>query len=416
MNILIYVVCGLLLVVLILIVGKSYFNCDIQRYFVLKALNKLENCSFEIIDNDEVVFASYQNKNIDLKNIPKIYIHNSTKFFDAVYHRNEVGLGEAYTNGWWSSNDAYSVLLQIYNSYDDSLFSTTYFSSLSTKSTDDKKYIKHHYDVGNDFYDTFLKDDLHAYSCGIWSSPEDTLNQAQYNKVDTIIDKLAPKPKQEILDIGCGWGNIAKYVADSTGCNVTGITIADEQHKHIIDQKYSNVSCLNMDYRNLGDKKYDHIYSIGMFEHVRYTNYTDFFKAIKRCLKPNGRILLHTIVDFQTKDPKFFSDLFVTKYIFPGGQLPNNDWITDTLRKCGLTLVHTEHFGGQHYAKTLAVWRANMMKNSEYIIEKYGIELLRKYEYYMMTCEVGFTNGGMGIGHYLIVNSPNASLNNSFTY
>jgi cyclopropane-fatty-acyl-phospholipid synthase len=289
---------------------------------------------------------------------------------------------------------------------------------VSSNSKDyDKSNIVHHYDVGNDFYLQFLRDDLNAYSCGFWFTPTDTLNDAQYNKVNTIIKKLNARPGSSILDIGCGWGKIAQYVSNKTKCKVTGITISNEQEKYA-NSTYNpeQVIVIDMDYRNISGT-FDYIYSIGMFEHVRYENYDTFFQVIKKCLKPGGRMVLHTIITFDKSNTTCKAgDNFITTHIFPGGQIPQSDWIVNKARTNGLNIAHFEGFGGQHYARTLKAWRENMWKEKDYIRTKYPEELMLKYDYYFAICEAGFNTGILGIGHYIIVNEPILSLSNSFGY
>lgn len=164
------------------------------------------------------------------------------------------------------------------------------------------------------------------------------------------------------------------------------------------------------------DDKYDYIYSIGMFEHVTYKNYDSFFKCIKKILKPNGKFLLHTIISTEKTDPKYIDKTFVSEHIFPESQIPNNDWITDSITKNGLSLVHSEFFGGQHYANTLNEWYGNLQKNKDELITLYGIKLYLTYEYYFNICIAGFKCGQMGICHYLISNSNVNSLDNSFVH
>jgi cyclopropane-fatty-acyl-phospholipid synthase len=235
--------------------------------------------------------------------------------------------------------------------------------------------------------------------------------------VNTIIKKLQAKPNSSILDIGCGWGKIANYIANQTNSKVTGITISDEQEKFGLENYDPNkVLIKNMDYRLLTDK-YDYIYSIGMFEHVRYENYDVFFSIIKKCLKPGGRFVLHTIITFDNADTVAKAgDGFVTTHIFPGGQIPKNDWILNKARANGLNIAHFEGFGGQHYAKTLKTWRKLMWENRDYIKDNYSDELLLKYDYYFAICEAGFNTGILGIGHYVIVSDPILSITNSFNY
>jgi cyclopropane-fatty-acyl-phospholipid synthase len=221
-------------------------------------------------------------------------------------------------------------------------------------------------------------------------------------------------PNKTILDIGCGWGKIADYVSKQTNCNVTGITISKEQIKFIKDN-LPNVNVIEQDYREV-TQPFDYIYSIGMFEHVRYENYDEFFSMIKRCLNKEGRCVLHTIISTEKTNSEYVSETFISKHIFPGGQIPNNDWIMNAIMRNGLNIIHSEYFGGQHYSKTLHTWRENMLKNKEYIIKNYSKELVKTYEFYFAECEAAFSVGSMGIGHYVITNNEIADLNNNFVY
>lgn len=352
------------------------------------------------------------------KPTPTVKINNQYNFFSSIFEKGELGLGESYMRGEWVCDDIVGFLNTICLNKSNPNIPSISLKTVYSKSQDyDKSNIKHHYDVGNDFYLQFLRDDLNAYSCGFWFSSSDTLNSAQYNKVNTIIKKLNPKQNSRILDIGCGWGKIANYVSNQTGCQVTGITISDEQAK-FGSENYNpdKVIIINMDYRKISGQ-FDYIYSIGMFEHVRYENYDTFFSMIKRTLQPSGRFVLHTIITFEKSNIISKSgDNFVTTHIFPGGQIPQNDWILQKVRANGLNVIHFEGFGGQHYAKTLKMWRELMWKEREYIRSKYPEELMLKYDYYFAVCEAGFNTGILGIGHYIIVNEPILSLTNSFGY
>ena len=352
------------------------------------------------------------------KPIPIITIREQNNFFTSVYEKSELGLGESYMRGEWKCDNLVEFLNTLCVNQSNSNIPSISLQVVSSSSKDyDKSNIVHHYDVGNDFYLQFLRDDLNAYSCGFWFSPSDNLNTAQYNKVNTIIKKLNAKPGSSILDIGCGWGKIAQYISSQTKCKVTGITISNEQEKYA-NTTYNpeQVIVIDMDYRNISGT-FDYIYSIGMFEHVRYENYDTFFQVIKKCLRPSGRMVLHTIITFDKSNTICkFGDNFVTTHIFPGGQIPQNDWVVNKARANGLNVIHFEGFGGQHYARTLKTWRENMWKEREYIRTKYPEELMLKYDYYFAICEAGFNTGILGIGHYIIINEPILSLTNSFGY
>ena len=388
----------------------------LAKTIILYGLSKFNKGNFIIIDekNNELIKVI----NEPLEKIPIVKVNNQANFFYNIYNKSELGLGESYMNGDWVSDDLIGFLNSIcLNETNPNIPKISLKNILSSSSEYDKSNIQHHYDVGNDFYLKFLRDDLNAYSCGFWFNSTDTLNDAQYNKVNTIIKKIQAKPGSSILDIGCGWGKIANYVSTQTSSKVTGITISNEQEKYGLENyNPDKVRILNMDYRLLSEQ-FDYIYSIGMFEHVRYENYDVFFSIIKKCLKPGGRFVLHTIITFDKSSTiAKAGDKFVTTHIFPGGQIPQNDWIFQKARANGLNIIHFEGFGGQHYAKTLKTWREFMWNEQNYIRTKYSNELLLKYDYYFAICEAGFNTGMLGIGHYVIVSEPILSITNSFNY
>jgi cyclopropane-fatty-acyl-phospholipid synthase len=394
-----------------------YLLCEptIAKITIINILNGFEKGNLIVIGEDKNKIVDKINDN---SYINKVYINNEKCFFTSVYSKSDLGLGESYIRGEWTTDNLVEFLTLLGLNVGNMNTSTqhAYYNFFSYDAQLDKKHIQHHYDVGNDFYLKFLTDDLSAYSCGFWFNPKDTLNDAQHNKVNTIIQKMETKPNRKILDIGCGWGKIANYVAYQTNCHVTGITVSDKQAmygKANYDQ--TKVKILNMDYRLLNEK-FDYIYSIGMFEHIRYENYDTFFKTIKKCLAQKGRFVLHTIISLTESDPRYVRESFISKHIFPGGQIPTNDWITTAVIRNGLNIIHYEGYGGQHYAKTLKVWRKNMLNEKKYIIENYGEDLLKKYEFYFAICETGFRLGYMGIGHYIIVNEPVISTDNSFNW
>jgi len=411
-QILIFVCVLIVLIFIFVDLSKSY----LAKPVILFGLSKFNKGNFILVDETNTQILRVINE--PTLTVPIVKIHNQNNFFQSIYNKSELGLGESYMKGEWVSNNLVEFLNTLcLNQSNPNVPKISLKSILSSSQDYDKLNIKHHYDVGNDFYLQFLRDDLNAYSCGFWFNPTDTLNDAQYNKVKTIIKKLQAKSGSSILDIGCGWGKIANYIANITNSKVTGITISDEQEKYGLETyNPDKVKIINMDYRFLSEQ-FDCIYSIGMFEHVRYENYDSFFKIIKQCLKPGGRFVLHTIITFDESNKiSKQGDNFVTTHIFPGGQIPQNDWILNKARANGLNTIHFEGFGGQHYAKTLKTWRELMWSEQNYIRTKYSEELLLKYDYYFAICEAGFNAGLLGIGHYVIVSEPLLSLTNSFNY
>jgi len=421
-NTILYIVYFVIIVVIVYIIYKFMLSKYISKYIIVNVLSNFTEGNFIIYDsNNNIVVKKINNNKM---NIPIIKILNEESFYDSILTKGELGLGESYVRKDWISitPDLTLFLDNIYlNNHNKNIPKTSILKILSKSMSYDKDNIKHHYDVGNDFYMLFLTDKLSAYSCGFWFNDDDTLEDAQFNKIDTIIYKMNTNKNNKILDIGCGWGKIANYVSHKTNCTVYGITISDEQEKYAKENYDNNkVIIRNMDYRNLlqTNEKYNYIYSIGMFEHVRYENYDTFFKVIKHCLNENGVFVLHTIINTD-KDTKKISEegsTFITKHIFPGGQIPKTDWILEKVYDNNMSCVHYEGFGGQHYARTLKEWKKNMLENKNYIINNYSEELLLKYEYYFSSSEAGFDTGILGIGHFVIVNNNMLTLDNSFNY
>jgi len=402
-----------ILITLIYLLTKN----KIISYFVLKIFKNCKYGSFEIIHNEKSLIKVVN----DNYKLVKVFIKNPEYFFVRIYEDSDLGLGELYMEEEWTSDDILLFLTYMaLNINNKDIPKSRLLNVYSKNNKVDEDRIKHHYDVGNDFYLTFLTDELSAYTCGIWLNSNDTLNDAQYRKVNIIIKKLNIKPNHKILDMGCGWGKIANYVSKTTKCNVTGVTLSDEQVKYANENYDKNVKIIKMHYLDLlkdKNNKFDYIYCIGLLEHVRYENYNDFFGCIKQILKPNCNFLLHTIINTEPKnDPSRIDKSFISEYIFPGGQIPNNDWITDSIIKNDLSLVHVEIFGGQHYAETLKHWRMNMLKNKDFIIKKYGKQLLNKYDFYLAICEAGFRANKLSLGHYLIKNDNINNLSNNFIY
>ena len=403
--------------VVILMIFYSLSKIYLPKPIIIYMLSTFVKGNFVLIDSssgEELVRVVNQPN----EQLPIVKIKNQQQFFSSIYNKGELGLGESYMRGDWTSDNLVEFLNTLCLNQTNPNIPSISRQLVSSNSKDyDKSNIVHHYDVGNDFYLQFLRDHLNAYSCGFWFKPTDTLNDAQYNKVNIIIKKLNAEPGSSILDIGCGWGKIAQYVSNKTKCKVTGITVSNEQEKYANSTyNHEHVIVIDMDYRNISGT-FDYIYSIGMFEHVRYENYDTFFRVIKKCLKPGGRMVLHTIIIFDKSNTTCKAgDNFVTTHIFPGGQIPQSDWVVNKAKTNGLNVVHFEGFGGQHYARTLKSWRENMWKEREYIRTKYPEELMLKYNYYFAICEAGFNTGILGIGHYIIVNEPILSLTNSFGY
>ena len=255
-----------------------------------------------------------------------------------------------------------------------------------------KMNVAHHYDLSDDLYSLFL-DPKKQYSCGYFINENDTLEDAQNNKIQHIIKKLNIKPNQKVLDIGCGWGSLAIDIAKSNNCEVTGITLSENQFNYCVKKAKklnleNQVTFKLIDYRQL-DEKFDRIVSVGMFEHVGRKFYKNFFKKINNLLNDDGVSLVHTIGSVNPpRDPH----PWITKYIFPGGYTPSLSEVVTPVEKAGLIVSDIEVLK-LHYSHTLRHWKENCIKNKIQIINMFDEKFFRMWEFYLASCESAFKWG-----------------------
>ena len=204
-------------------------------------------------------------------------------------------------------------------------------------------------------------------------------------KLDLTCRKLGLKPGQRLLDIGCGWGSLAMFAAERYGVEVVGITVSRQQ-KAYFEELNSDlpVEIRLQDYRDLSGE-YDHIVSIGMFEHVGYRNYRTYMETVHRCLKPSGRFLLHTIGGTISRTS---TDPWIAKYIFPNSMLPSANQITRSAE--GLFVLRDWHSFGTHYDRTLMAWHRNFTENWDRLKDRYDERFYRMWTYYLLVCAGSF--------------------------
>lgn len=253
-----------------------------------------------------------------------------------------------------------------------------------------KQNVAHHYDLSDDLYDLFL-DKNRQYSSAYFQSDEETLEQAQLNKMNLISKKLLLKPEHNVLDIGCGWGGLSMHLNKTSRANVTGVTLSEEQLK-VAQANSSAMDGVDFQLRDYRDvtKKYDRVVSVGMFEHVGRKQYQTFFNKVYDCLNDDGVALIHTIA---RADGPGETDPWTKKYIFPGGYAPALSEIAPVIEKSGLYITDMEVLR-LHYAKTLSHWRVSVEANREQIIDLYDENFLRMWEFYLASAECAFRNLG----------------------
>jgi len=253
-----------------------------------------------------------------------------------------------------------------------------------------KRNVRHHYDIGEELYDLFLDKKHRQYSCAYFTKNNESLEDAQQNKINHIIKKLNLKPGQKVLDIGCGWGGMAFEIARQSQCEVTGISLSENQIKYC-KEKAKELNLDNqarfelLDYRSV-NSKFDRIVSVGAFEHFGKKFYKTFFKKVKNIMNDDGICLLHTIGTVDEPGP---IQPFIQKYIFPGGIIPSLSEIITPIEKTGLVLSDCETLI-HHYDKTLKAWLDRFMENKEKAKYLYNKEFVRMWEFYLSSCSAGF--------------------------
>jgi cyclopropane-fatty-acyl-phospholipid synthase len=252
-----------------------------------------------------------------------------------------------------------------------------------------RRNISRHYNLDADFFRSFLDADLH-YSCAYFAEPEMTLEQAQQAKCAYVAAKLDLKPGARVLDIGCGWGGMAMYLAERYGAEVTGVTLSDEQC--MVARKRSRERGLQdriefrvEDYRQVSGC-YDAIVSIGMFEHVGRPQYQAYFNKICELLTEDGTALMHTI---GRSAPPGGTNPWINKYIFPGGYIPAASEVLLPIERSGLLLTDLEVLR-LHYARTLAFWHERFHQQRSGIASQMGERFCRMWEFYLQVSEASF--------------------------
>jgi cyclopropane-fatty-acyl-phospholipid synthase len=256
-----------------------------------------------------------------------------------------------------------------------------------------RRNVAHHYDLSDTLYELFLDADR-QYSCAYFAAPDQTIEQAQANKKRHIAAKLLLAPGQHVLDIGCGWGGLALYLAKECGVSVTGLTLSTEQLR--VAERRAAAAGLSdrvrfelRDYRETNGR-YDRIVSVGMFEHVGVVHYPEFFGKVKELLADDGVALLHSI---GRQDGPASTNPWLRKYIFPGGYSPAMSEVVPVVERSGLWITDIEILR-LHYAETLRAWRTRFNANRERIRALYDERFCRMWEFYLAGSEMAFRHQG----------------------
>ncbi|EKF76000.1 cyclopropane fatty acyl phospholipid synthase [Alcanivorax hongdengensis A-11-3] len=303
-----------------------------------------------------------------------------------------LGLGESYMDGWWDCKALDQFFYRLLRHGGDSVSQARWqvvlqwlgqaiFNRQSLSRA--TKVAEQHYDLDNHLFETMLDSSM-SYSCGYWRNA-DTLEQAQYNKLDLICRKLQLEPGMTLLDIGCGWGGLLHHASQHYGIRGVGVTLSEEQAS-LARQRCRDlpVDIELQDYRKV-QGTFDRVVSVGMFEHVGRKNYATFMKHNARLLKRGGLMLLHTIgnnFNSHRHDP------WIDKYIFPNGELPS---IRQISRAAEPWFVPEDvHNFGPDYATTLRAWDDNFCRHWPQLQERYDQRFYRMWRYYLNCCAGAF--------------------------
>jgi len=314
-----------------------------------------------------------------------IHVHDN-RLYERVLTGGSLALGESYMDGWWdckSLDQLFDRIVRAKLEQKAIAIKDLVLDVIKAKITNPQRLRafnvgKRHYDIGNEFYKHMLDKKMN-YSCGYWKDAE-TLDEAQEAKLNLICRKIMLKPGMKVLDIGCGWGGFAKYAAEKYKAEVVGITVSKEQVKLARELcKGLPVEIRFQDYRELNEK-FNHIVSVGMFEHIGPKNHRTFMRVVDKNLKENGLFLLHTI---GTRESETVGEPWMDKYIFPEGVLPSLKKIKKAAKR--LFVIEDWHSFGPDYDKTLMAWHRNFTENWNKIKHNYDERFFRMWRYFLLS-------------------------------
>jgi len=385
---------------------------------LVKFLNKLFKKGGFILEDaygkEHVIGSPNSQKSIKLK------IHDKKLHYKLLLYP-DLYFGEAYTDGsitikGGSLSDFLDMALENIGRQETNIFGKI-FNRLtgSYRYLTNFNFIKkskmnaaYHYDISDELYSLFLGPSR-QYSCAYFNDENETLEQAQQNKINHIIKKLHIQPNQKVLDIGAGWLHLAIEIAKKCRCQVTGITLSENQFKYG-KQKIKELNLGNqveikmMDYRQVKEK-YDRIVSVGMFEHVGRKFYKSFFNTVFKILNENGITLLHTIGSVNPpRDPH----PWMTRYIFPGGYTPSLSEVAGPIEKSGLIVSDIEVLR-IHYAHTLKHWKERFINNKDKVLKMFDEKFFRMFEFYLSSCEMAFKHGDQVVYQLQFIKKLNAA-------
>ena len=343
--------------------------------------------------------------------VAEVFISNPDVFARLV-REGDLGFSDAYLDGWWTTPDLQAFMDFIHADNDDMYdefpgmglvraWEKARFWFQSNSKRQALKNISYHYDLGNDFYSLWL-DDTMTYSSALFSTSQESLENAQVAKYASMIDQMGVKPGDHVLEIGCGWGGFAEYAAKERGLKVTGLTISKEQldfaRKRINNNGLGDKVNLKLqDYRD-ETGVYDGVASIEMFEAVGEKYWPIYFNKVKQCLKPGKQATLQIITIHDARWEVYRKGVdFIQKYIFPGGMLPSPTVLRQEVAKAGLNVQHSIEFG-KSYSQTLRRW-FEVFNDQWDTISGMGFDdrFRRMWNFYLTSCAATFESGNCDV-------------------
>ena len=382
---------------------------NLEKTFLKTFLKNFEEESFQVnfwdgeellIGNGEPQFKVLINKPIDKK---------------ALLNSTSLAFGEAYMDGDVEfDGDLFLVLntiLKYINKFNTNHKALPQIFHKVTNKSKQKEEVTSHYDIGNDFYSIWL-DKTMSYSCGYFKNENDSLEEAQMNKINHILKKLNLQEGQSLLDIGCGWGTLLIEAAKQYKVRGLGITLSEEQYKKFSERiKEEHLEDLLevkiMDYRDLKKSHltFDRVVSVGMLEHVGRPNYNLLFENVDSVLVESGVFLLHYISGLKESE----GDAFIKKYIFPGGVIPSLREIINISAEYDYHTIDIESLR-LHYTKTLLEWYKNFSDNIDKVKEMFDERFIRMWSLYLCSCAATFNNGVIDLHQILFTKGVNNKL------
>jgi len=382
---------------------KSKLIINADKIFYRSFLKRIFNIPFEIKfwDGEEEKYGEGEGKFKLIFNCPL----SKTKLLNDL----SMALGEAYmTNEIDIDGDLQNIIEYLYQN-NKSILHSNFNKNTRNNIKNSKDNVHFHYDIGNEFYKLWL-DDTMTYSCGYFKSPDNTLNDAQRNKVSHILRKLNLNKSMTLLDIGCGWGELILTAAKEYKVNATGITLSLEQFNKVKERiKMEGLEDLVevefLDYREIKNKKFDRIVSVGMIEHVGKDFLPEYFSKVRNLLNEDGISLLHCITGINGNGV----DSWINKYIFPGGYIPTIKELITYMSDEEFYLLDVESLR-RHYGRTLEHWSRNFENVLPEVKKKYDEKFIRMWRLYLNGCAASFNSGNIDIHQFLFTKGANNNL------